>query len=163
MSEPCQIAIVQVNAIQEETLQLDEVIGRVPTAEIVEVLNSDWAKENGWQALIEGKSYLRQLAGNVGMEFQIETDGDVKLKRQISEMMRSDLSVEGKKRLQRMLDEVQSEYNLAFNEVIGKALILALPRQAAELGYEVVEENQHFDQQTQVIDMELKMRVYQFV
>jgi hypothetical protein len=163
MSEDHQIAIIQVDAFMEQAIQLADVLGRVPTTEIVEVLSSAWAQEVGWKTITEGTAYHLQLAENVGMEFQVGEDGAVRLVRRASDRVEETLRGERTEELERLLVEIQPAYNLAFNDVIGRALILALPRQAAELGYQIVEQQEAFEEETHVYDLELKMYVYENV
>lgn len=156
MSEEHRIVMVQVNAVEEETLRLADIMGHVPTREVVEVLDSQWARQKGWKTSIKGREYRLQLSEKVAMEFLIEENGEVKLKRVAASKVEESQIFSKKKVLESLLKKVKEQYNLAFNEVLGMAIAKTLSNRAKDIGY-VVDEKLH--EQDHVIDMELKINV----
>jgi F420-dependent methylenetetrahydromethanopterin dehydrogenase len=160
MSNNHVIAIVQVNAFVEEELVLDEIMGRVPTAEIIEVLESEWAKREGWQIIEKSKIYTRQFNEYVSMELQIGEGKETRLVKRAFDEVNETLEAKKEQELSRLIEETESAYNLAFNDVYGRALVQALKNHAVkEPGYEIIEKDESLDEMLHVYDLELKLKV----
>ncbi|MCP4157610.1 MAG: hypothetical protein GY757_58405 [bacterium] len=159
MSETYRIVMVPVNAVEEETVRLADILGHIPTQEVCEVLNSQWARQKGWQTVKKDQTYMLRLPGKLKMQIKIEENGQVNLKRFAQSNVRTEDRRREKNRLEQLIKNEGRQYNLAFNEVLGRALAKSLSNRAKETGYEVVEEHQNT--QGHVIDMELKMNVYE--
>ena len=67
MSQHHRITYVQVDAFEEEELELDRVMGKVPAEEMHEVLESDWGKNAGWSRDEKGAGYCLRLPHGVSM------------------------------------------------------------------------------------------------
>ena len=163
MSESHRIVMVQIDAVKEETIRLADIMGHIPTSEVKEVLNSPWAREKGWQTMEKDRQYRLEIPAKVGtkvgMEFHIEENGDVRLKRFARSSVARGKAQSEKIALAQILGGIADQYNLAFNEVLGRAIAKSLEHRAQELGYEIVDHQTH--QQDHIIDMELKMNVYE--
>ncbi len=163
MSEQYKIVMVQVDAAQEETIRLADIMGHIPTSEVKEVLNSQWAREKGWKTVVRDRQYRLEIPAKVrtkvGMEFFIEEKGDVRLKRLAESSVALGNERSEKIALANLLEGLTDQYNLAFNEVLGRAIAKSLEHRAQELGYKIVDRQMH--QQDHIIDMELKMNVYE--
>jgi hypothetical protein len=160
MSQHHQVAMVQVNAFQHETVQLAEVMGRVPVTEIVEVLESQWGRDNGWHSVGAG-AYERVLVHGIAMRFEIDAEGEVALKRRGSAYVEQSVGAARHAELERLIAEVEPEYNLQFNHVLSRALLLALPRQAEELGFGIVDTTEEYEPNSVTYDLELKLQVHE--
>lgn len=165
MSQHHQVVTVQVDAFEVEELRMADVMGRVPQAEIVEVLGSEWARREGWTVVQPGALYRRVIGDGVQMEFQVGDDGEVTLRRSLSESVSADESgIEAARVLRRTeltgrLLAARPAYNRVFNEVAARALALALPKQAERLGYVVVEQQTRVEQEPHIIDVVLKLHI----
>jgi len=139
MSQPHQIAIVPVSTALNEVIHLGDVMGRVPVAEIVETLNSEWAAAQGWQAAGQS-AYRRVINPEVTLEVHVGGEGDVTIQRlsQTSHVQADQTSAVRARQTQR-LESAAEECDRAVNELIGQALMRALPARARELGHVVAE------------------------
>ena len=140
MSHHHQVAIVQLDAIEHERLTLDEVLGSVPVREIAEVLTSEWAIGVGWQPVGQsGQDFRRQLEPNLAINFHVDTEAnEVTLERIATGHFAENRTIQGQETLKESLAAHRDEYNLAFHDVLGRALVAYLPRQAEKRGYTVV-------------------------
>lgn len=163
MSESYRIVMVQVDAVKEETVRLADIMGHIPTREVTDVLNSQWAREKGWQTKVKDRQYCLEIPAKVGtkvgMEFHIEENDDVRLKRFAESSVTPGKAQTEKIALAHLLEGIEEQYNLAFNEVLGRAIAKFLLNRARDLGYEIVDQQMH--EQDHIIDMELKMNVYE--
>nr|VFJ42631.1 MAG: hypothetical protein BECKFM1743A_GA0114220_1000110 [Candidatus Kentron sp. FM]VFJ43340.1 MAG: hypothetical protein BECKFM1743C_GA0114222_1000110 [Candidatus Kentron sp. FM]VFK05502.1 MAG: hypothetical protein BECKFM1743B_GA0114221_1000110 [Candidatus Kentron sp. FM] len=163
MSSPQQITIVQVNAAQQETIQLADVLGRVPTDEIREVLGSQWAKDKGWQQVKENSGelvYQRQITETVGMSFRIADSGEVRLERRTGAVgVKNGQAETERAKHENALKTAENDYNLAFNEILAEALVKAVPNRAKELGYLVEPPTVTVQQDTGIREMVMLVNV----
>jgi len=136
MSQPHQIAIVSVNMSQTETIQLGDIFGRVPVEEMVEVLNSEWATQRGWQTVQSGVTYQRQIAEDINLEVRIGEQGQVTVQRHAPrEDVQANVAAEVRAKQNQRLQETNQACDFAVNELVSQAMMLALPRRAEALGY----------------------------
>jgi len=135
MSQPHEVAIVQVSSLQEETIRLADLLGRVPVPELVEVLDAD----PHWQAVQAGRVYRRQLRREIGMEVRIDASGEVLIRRRISESVTEGSEEAVRLRQEELLRQVEHEYKRVVNELVAHTLVRALPNRAREMGYIVKE------------------------
>jgi hypothetical protein len=159
VSQHHQIVLVQVDAVREEVVRLADFMGKVPTAEIIAVLESEESVHEGWKTLEAGRVFSREIKAELSMEFHLDPDGEVRLVRRISRKgVDSRQRSQEEQRLEKLLAEAAPQYNLAFHSVIGKALVKALPSLAESVG-QVVGSVKTLDDNTHVYDLELKIHV----
>src|ERR1044071_165428 len=158
MSSHHQVSLVQVNAFREEIVELSKVFGRVPVQQIKEVLDSAWARKVGWARLGNGNIYSLNLRHNIVMEVAFDEFDEITISRKVSGFVDRERQHEHSLQLEKWITEVEPEYNLRFNEIVGKAFMVALPEYASEFG-EVVECKERYEEEAHVFDMELKIYV----
>jgi hypothetical protein len=160
MSQPHQIAIVPVSTALNEVIHLADVMGRVPVEEMVEVLNSQWAAARGWRRVAARQdTYQRTVNQDVTLEVRVGGEGDVTIQRlSQTRQVASDQAARVGAEQQQQLQSAAEECDRAVNELIGQALMRALPVRARELGYHVVTE-QVVQQQGAVYEMVLQVEV----
>lgn len=164
MSQSHQVRLIYVDAAQHDQIRLDELFGQVPQDELLEVLQSDWARQRGWQRQ-EGseESFVRRLSNGVAVTFQVGGDGYVSVDWKASEQVREEEAAGMRQGLEHLVAASREEVNLLVHEVIGRALVLALPRVAREAGYEVISHEETYDEENVAVDMEMIVQIYETV
>jgi hypothetical protein len=146
MSQDYEIGIVSVSTlvpvqkVLSETVQLADVMGYLPVQELREVLSSAWARGDGWQVVREGAIYRRSLARGVELQLEVSAEGTVSLRRSTAaQSVAEAMAAQTEQEQAKLLASVEESYNRAVGELIGRALAQALPRLAAEQGFEVID------------------------
>ena len=160
MSRAYQVATLRVEVSQTEEMSLTDVFGRVPTRELVEVLDSDWAKAQGWSPVQPGRLYSSRVADGVEMEIEVGEAGQAHMRLRASATMQQTAEA-GQARLREVLQhkEVRDAANLKCYQVVNKVYALAVPRRAAELKYTIVDQEVQPDEQFHRVRIELRLRV----
>ena len=167
MSMQHQVAIVQVNAYEKETVRLAQIMDRVPSQEVMEVLASSWARQRGWRA--QNGVHVLPLPSGVSMEVSLDAGGDVTLARRASQHISHGQGVgrrraveRGARSLEGLLERQEQAYNLAFNEVVGRAVTLAVQNEIARhQNWQVVETEQEHCEETHVVDLVVRALVHE--
>lgn len=157
MSTPRQVSYVQVNAYEEGSLTLGEIMGRAPVREIRELLDSDEFQQKGWSKSGDN-SYTRTIHDTRDRKESIEVriDGEeVHISRKVSGRVPRGGSVSA---------NIEQAYNLGVNELLGKAAFLSMTRQIVNLGCEIVEEPiAEVSNRGRMIDISMKVKVFEYL
>ena len=164
MSQHHQVRMIHVDATQHDQIRLDELFGQIPQAELLEVLQSEWARREGWQCQ-EGsaETFVCRLSNGVAVTFQVGDDGYIAVDWKASEQVREDQAAGKRQGLEHLVAASREEVNLRVHEVIGRAMVLALPRVAREAGYEVISHEETYDEESVAVDMEMAVQIYETV
>jgi len=132
MSDPIQVSFITVNASEHEKLQMCDILGKVPLAELVEILESQWAKEKQW-GKVSNSLYQKKLSNGVILQFTVNQEtGDVEIGRTISELVENPSNVQ--QILQQKVKEIADEYNHEVYCVLVETIAKALNNKANSVG-----------------------------
>ncbi len=166
MSKPQQVIMVQIDASQHEEVMLRDIFGRVPVAELAEVLADagTWQAPGDapWQSVGPGR-FRRAITAEVAMEIHIDGD-QARVSRHSTAQVDQVEQAAVQARLAELLADplVRDRYNFALNEVLGQTYSRAMRNQAAALGYTVVAKQITFDRTRLCFDVELRLRTPEY-
>lgn len=121
MSRAYQIVVVQ--TVQSETVHMADVLGHVPTAQFVSVLESEWAAQEQWQK--QGDAYVLPLTEDVTIELRV-TGESVVIERRVSAKVLGRLEAETRARQQQLLESTAADYRLRVNRLTGRVMLEAV-------------------------------------
>jgi hypothetical protein len=116
-------------------LTLDEANGSVPVKAMAEVLETVWAKEQGWTTVEAGRVYQRPLEHAVTLTIRINDMGQVEATRALEgERVREGVDAATIREKHRLaLVATQEQAQLALGELVGHTMARSLEIAAAEM------------------------------
>jgi hypothetical protein len=114
---------------------LDEVNGSVPVKAMIEVLESDWAREQAWTTVEGGRVYQRVLDQGVTMTVRVSDLGQVHVTRSVhGERVEEGSAEEAVRERQRWVLEATAEQaQRVRGEVVARTMIRSLEIAQAEM------------------------------
>ena len=144
---------------KNEVVYLGDIMNRVPVEEMLEVLNSAWAREHGWIKARYQEIYRLKLPMGITMEIRITADGEVQLRRSGKVTVVKGEESAAQQRLEQAIAQAKEQYNLEFHQVLAHTWLLCLPKAALEHDYTIVSQTDNIQEQAYIYDMELKLQV----
>jgi len=163
MSQHRQI-VVAINLVKQSVIELDDVLGEVPVQQIVDVLESEWARGQGWRPATNGQTYVRNFGSHLTVEFSIEQDGSIRLARRASDRVDPGVRAERQEELERELAGITEDCSVALHDVLSRALVEALPVRAGQFGDVVGVQRSSMEQEANhVYFMEVRVQLQEYV
>jgi len=150
--------MLQVDAFAQEEIEVADVMGQPLTDEIIEVLESEWARKEGWVKDSTGK-YTNKISEHVTIEFTLGDGRSMRVRRIASDVVKSNLARTRSHELEGELAEVRDRVNEKVHSVLGRAIALGLKHRAKEQGYEFVENAPIYEQEGPVFEYELRFEM----
>ncbi len=125
-----------------DTIQLGDILGRIPVKELIEELD---VSTSCWTCVDARQHYCLELEEGVRLDLQIREHGQVEISRQVVEAetveVGSVLSV--RQRQRELLQQTSETCQLSINQLLAKAMLRAVPNRVREMELEIKNQEVH--------------------